>query len=279
MGTSTTTLEWVGGRLTSTSTKHQGKNGKTSDVEEWRKWSYDDHGRVLEFRAGRDKEQTQWFVNFRYDAKGRLLGYEDKAVTLVAISYSRNRVTLSKREKYNRQKLFEQVQTLDANGRVTDLKTFAMKGGQLKLRYHVAFKYDQQGRVIEQDTDPFKLGDGDDDAPLPGRLIVSYDDEKRTGEQKYFDASGNLSLHARFQFDCDGVPIKFHVLDSSGKEKVGSEMFIDSNRHSTIRAGYLEWEVLYDEHRNWTERRRWFAPADGSPRMMTRIWKQAITYR
>jgi len=279
MGGSVTTLEWVDGRLKSTSTKHHGKMRKGPDEEDWRKWSYDDQGRVSEIRAGHGNEQTKWLVNFRYDAKGRLLGYEDKAVTLVEISYTGNTITLSKLEKYNRHKFFEQVQRVDANRRVTDLKVFDINGGQLKLWYHVTFKYDQQGRVIQQDTDPFKLGDGDDDAPLPGKLLVSYDDVKRTGEQKFFDLAGKLSLHARFEFDRDGVPIKFHILDASEKERIGSELFVDSMRHSTVRAGDVEWEVLYDEQGNWTERRRWFTPADGSPRIMTRIWKQAITYR
>ena len=279
MGRATTTLEWVNGRIKSTSTVRHGKNDKTPDAEEWGKWSYDDHGRLSEFRAGRDKEQTRWFVNFRYDAKGRLLGYEDKAVTLFEISYSGNTITVSNLEKYNRHKFFEQVQRVDATGRVTDLKVFDINAGRLKLWYHVAFKYDQQGRIVQQDTDPFKMGDGDDNAPLPGKLLVSYDDVKRTGEQKFFDPAGKLSLHTRFEFDRDGVPIKFHILDPSERERIGSEIFVDSMRHSTVRAGNVEWEVLYDEHGNWTERRRWFTPADGSPRIMTRIWKQAITYR
>ena len=139
-------------------------------------------------------------------------------------------------------------------------------------------KYDQQDRVIEQDTDPFKLGSGDDNSPLPGKVLVSYDDEKRTGEQQYFDPAGKLSLHTRFEFDRDGIPVNFHILDASGKERVGCEAFIDSTLKMTDRPGDVEWEVLYD-HGNWTERRRWFIPADGSPRIMTRIVKQSITYR
>jgi hypothetical protein len=85
---------------------------------------------------------------------------------------------------------------VDDKKRVTELKVSDISGGQLKVWYHVAFKYDQKGRVIEQDTDPFKFGSGDDYSPLPGKVLVSYDDEKRTGEQKY---SVSLSgwAHAR----------------------------------------------------------------------------------
>lgn len=278
-GVATTTLEWVHGRLESMSTKHHRNDGKTPDWEEWEKWSYNAKGRVGEFRAGRDKEQMNWLVNFGYDQIGRPLGYEDKAVSLVEISYSVNTITLSKLKKYNRQKFFEQVQKVDDKNRVTDLKISDMSGGQLKLWYHVAFKYDQKGRVIEQNTDPYKLGSGDDYSPLPGKLLVNYDDEKRTGEQEYYDSQGKLSLHTRFELDREDVPVKFHIVDPSGKEKVGSEMFIDPTGKMTSPAGNIEWEVLYDDHGNWTERRRWFMPADGGPRIMTRIIKQSITYR
>jgi hypothetical protein len=279
LGVATTTLEWVHGRPGSMSTKHHRNDGKIPDWDEWEKWSYNDQGRVSEFRAGRDKEQMNWLVNFRYDKEGRPLGYEDKAVSLVELSYSGNKVTFSKLEKYDRHKFFEQVQIVDEKNLVTDLRVSDMSGGQLKPWYHAAFKYDQKGRVIEQDTDPFKVGSGDDYSPLPGKVLVTYDDEKRTGEQKYYDPQGKLGLHTRFEFDRDGIPVKFHILDASGNEKVGSEGFIDSTRKITDRLGDVEWEVLYDDHGNWTERRRWFIPADGSPRIMTRIVKQTITYR
>jgi hypothetical protein len=279
MGIATTTLQWVHGRLERMSTEHHRKDGKMPDWSEWEKWSYDNKGRVSEFRAGRDKEQMNWLVNFRYDEMGRPLGYEDKAVSLVEISYSGNAITLSRLEKYNRHKFFEQVQRLDDQKRVTDLRVSDISGGQLKLWYHVAFRYDQKGRVIEQDTDPFKLGSGDDYSPLPGKVLVSYDDEKRTGEQKYYDPEGKLGLHMRFEFDRDGIPVRFHLLDASAKEKVGAEVFIDATHKTTNRPGDVEWEVIYDDHGNWTERRRWFIPADGSPRIMTRGVKQSITYR
>src|SRR6185312_16373844 len=107
-GIATTTYQWVQGSVESVSTKHHRNDGKMPDWDEWEKWSYDKNGRVSEFRAGRDKEQMNWLVNFRYDEKGRPLGYEDKAVTLVEISYSGNIISLSKLEKYNRHKFFEQ---------------------------------------------------------------------------------------------------------------------------------------------------------------------------
>jgi len=109
---------------------------------------------------------------------------------------------------------------------------------------------------------------------------VRYDDEKRIGEQEFYDTDGKLALHTRFTFDRDGIPLKFGVIDDSGKDVSRSELFVDPNTHkSSSRLGSVEWEVIYDDHGNWTERRRWFTPTDGSPRIMTRLIRQDITYR
>ena len=45
------------------------------------------------------------------------------------------------------------------------------------------------------------------------------------------------------------------------------------------RPGSVEWEVVYDDHDNWTELRRWFTPSDGTPLIMTRLVRQTIAYR
>ncbi len=253
--------------------------------QEWQQWSYDEQGRLSDFRAGRDKVEWNHYSNFRYDTDGRPLGYEYRdsklggPTVLTKISYSGKTVTLDRLDS-NGLKFFQQVQVVDDQNRVVDLRVSDLSGGELKLWYHVAFKYDAKGRVIEQNTDPFTLGDGDDYSPIPGKLIVQYDDEKYSGEQKFFDLNGKLVLHTFFAFDHDGEFTSIHVIDASGKERMGSETFLDPQSHKlTSHAGSVEWEVTYDNHGNWTERRRWFTPADKSPRILTRLIREIITYR
>ena len=261
------------------------RSAKRADWQEWQRWSYDEHGRLSDFRAGRDKVEWNHYLNFKYDAQARPLGYEylDSKIggspVFTEISYSGKTVTLS-RFGDNRHKFFDQVQVIDDQNRVTDLKVSDLSGGELKQWYRVKFKYDGKGRVTEQNTDPFKLGDGDDYSPIPGRLVVQYDDERYSGEQNFFDTDGKLVLHTTFAFDHDGVLTKLRVVDASGKEQMGGEALVDPQSHrSSNRPGSVEWEVIYDNRGNWTERRRWFTPADGSPRIMTRIIQQNITYR
>jgi hypothetical protein len=109
--------------------------------------------------------------------------------------------------------------------------------------------------------------------------MVEYDDEKQSGEQKFYDSDGKLALHTRFEYDRDGVLTRLRLIDSTGKERIGGETFVDAQYKSSTRPGSVEWEVIYDDHGNWTERRRWFTPANGSPRIMTRLVRQDITYR
>jgi hypothetical protein len=282
LGTSTLANVFRDGRLQSqTVDYHSTTHG---DWQEWQQWTYDDHGQLSDFRAGRDRAEWNHYLNFKYDAQGRPLGYEylDSKIggtpVFTEVFYSGKTVTLS-RFGDNRHKFFEQVQMIDDQNRVIDLKVSDLSGVELKQWYHVEFKYDAKGRVTEQNTDPFKLGDGDDYSPIPGKLVVQYDDETYWGEQKFYDPGAKLGFHARFQFDRDGIPTKFVIFDSSGKEMSGSETFVDAKYVSSTRPGSVEWEVIYDDHGNWTERRRWFTPADGSPRIMTRLIRQTLTYR
>lgn len=282
LGTSTLTNVFRDGRLQSqTVDYHSVKHG---DWQEWQRSTYDDRGHLSDFRAGRDNAEWNHYLNFKYDAQGRPLGYEylDSKIggspVFTEISYSGKTVTLS-RFGDNRHKFFEQVQMIDDQNRVIGLKVSDLNGADLKQWYHAEFKYDSKGRVTEQNTDPFKLGSGEDYSPVPGKLVVQYDDEKHWGEQKFYDPEAKLISHARFQFDRDGIPTKFVIVDSSGKEMTGSETFVDAKYVSTSRPGSVEWEVIYDDHGNWTERRRWFTPVDGSPRIMMRLIRQTITYR
>jgi hypothetical protein len=279
LGSTTTTNIFREGKLQSqTVDYHSTSHG---DWQEWQRWSYDEHGRVSDFRAGRDKVEWNHYLNFKYDAQDRPLGYEylDSKIggspIFTELSYSGKIVTMN-RFGDNRRKFFEQVQILDDQNRVIDLKVSDLSGGELKQWYHVKFEYDAKGRVTEQTTDPFKLGSGDDYSPIPGKLVVDYDDEKHSGEQTFFDTDGKLVLHTTFAFDHNGALTKLRVVSPSDKKRAVG----DSQSHKLSKGrGGVEWEVIYDDRGNWTERRHWFIPTDGSPRIMTRLVKQNISYR
>lgn len=281
IGVSTETDIYSEGRLQSHTVSRRSKKSKNeSDWQDWEYRKYDEKGRLSDLRAGSNSTESVHYLNFKYDTEGRLLGaeYRDAYSTILTVISCAGRTVTTENFSENR-KTFQGIQVVDDKDRTVDLRVSDLNEGQLKLWYHTAFKYDEQGRVIQQDTDPFKLGSGDDDSPIPGKLVVQYDDDKHWGEQKFYDPDGKLVFHSRFQFDRDGTPTKFVILDQSGKEVPGTDIDDASARTSAARSGTVEWEIVYDNRGNWTERRRWFTPADGSPRIMTRLVRQTITYR
>jgi hypothetical protein len=155
-----------------------------------------------------------------------------------------------------------------------------MKKRVLTPWYHAAFKYDDKGRIIEQNTDPYEFGEGDDNSPMPGKLTAQYDDEKHTVEQKFFETNGKLGLRCIGQLDRDGLLIALQKFDGAGKAATGSDFVLNPTTNKMeIQNGTVLWEVIYDDHGNWTERKRWFTPIDGGARILLRRVTQTITYR
>lgn len=286
LGTTTTTSVFQDGKLQSRTTKHHRTDGRFSVWQEWYRWSYDPKGRVADFRAGsRKDEEHNHYLNLKYDLAGRLLGYEyrqngsDEPFSFTEFQYDGNTIISDEFDQHH-QKIFEQVQVLDGSNRVIELSVSDMNNGALKLWYHSKFKYDEQGRLTEQNTDQYNYGPGDvDSEPPPGKVVIQYDDKKHTGEQDFYNPDGRLVLRMLAELDSHGYVTKTQVLDATGKESKASEgIWVDPKTHTTHSGRYVL-EATYDDHGNWTELRSWFAPADGGGRILTRSIKQTITYR
>ncbi len=76
MGSSTLTTVFLEGKLQSQTVEHRGTDSKTFGWKSWERRTYDGHGRLSVYRAGRDKEEQNHYLNFKYDSNGRLLGCE-----------------------------------------------------------------------------------------------------------------------------------------------------------------------------------------------------------
>jgi hypothetical protein len=256
--------------------------GKQSGPEKWENWTYGPGGKLSDVLIGSGNEERNHYLNFKYDTAGRLVSLEywqnGAAFSSSEIKYEGNTIT---DQKFNldRKKVFEKVVVLDEYKRVVDLKVSDSDNGQLKLWYHSRFRYDAQGRVTEQNTDPYDFGDGSDYAPLPGKLVVDYDDAHHTREQRFYDPDGKLVLRTLAELDRDGVAISMKAIDAAGKEQTAGETFVSGDRKLSTRAGRVRWEVAYDAHGNWTERKRWFIPADGAERVLVRVISRKIQYR
>lgn len=279
-GACTTKNTWLNGRIATQEHRCVGKRGITNAW--WRKWTYDSAGRVTEYHEHSNVSEPRYL--YHYDTKGRMLGWDfkqwgDDLFDRVGITHTGNVVDTATYDNSGR-KVALQVQVLDDAGRVIDLKASEVRDGTMALWYHTAFKYDDRGRTVEQQTDPYTVGVGADNAPLPGRLVVHYNDPDNTVELFAYDTAGNLDSHELAQLDKDGVAVSFRHFDRDGKPETGSEFVInDKTGQAENRKGEIAWRVTYDDRGNWIERQSWFTPADGSPRALLRILRQTIVYR
>jgi hypothetical protein len=260
-------------------------DGRFLDRQEWRKWTYDKTGRISDFRAGTNDKENNHYLNFKYDAEGRLLGYEyrqsgaDEPFSFTEFKYENKTVTSDQFDE-NRRKIFEQVQVLDRSNHVIELSVSDTNSGTLKLWYHTKFKYDEQGRLTEQNTDQYNYAPGDENSePPPGRVAIHYNDEKHTGEQDFYDPAGKLTARSLAEFDAHGYVTKTEAFDGTGNQMKDSEgIWVDPKTHKTHSGRYVV-DVTFDDRGNWTALQSWFSPADGGDRILTRSIKQTITYR
>ena len=279
-GTCRTNSTWSKGRIAKQEHSCSGRSGITNVW--WSKWTYNPIGRVAEFRQHSETGEPRYF--YHYDTKERMIGWDyyqwaDNLFSHAKIRYTGNSVET---DTYDHKGILvaSQTQTLDGAGRVIDLKASEVRDGKMTLWYHTDFKYDQQGRIVEQDTDPYTVGVGADNAPLPGKLTVRYDDANNTIEQLDYDTAGKLASDELAQLDRNGVPVSFRQFGKDGKPETGSFLVIDEKTgRGENRKGELFWNVTYDDHGNWTERQATFTPADGSPKVLVRVLRQTIEYR
>jgi len=285
---STVTTAWDGDRILSRLSEDapldsQAQKGTTR--KRWDRWTYDSAGHLVELQRGSGANLGNHYLNFAYDDQGRVLRWErreggaDRPAGHTEVNYKGNSVETSEFNAGGRE-VSLQVQVLNEAGRVVDLEFSDSSKGELKLWYHSRFKYDDKGRVIEQDTDPYDFDAGSDYAPLPGKLVAQYDDSQHTVDQKFYEPEGKLVIHAIGQLDRDGFLIAYRVFDRSNTEGPGSDFVLNPKTGKLqIQKGNVAWEVTYDDFGNWTERKRWFSPADGGPRILVSRVTQTVTYR
>jgi hypothetical protein len=119
---------------------------------------------------GRAKTTNSWSRKWRYDASGRVMEFHEHG-GLAEPHYFYH---------------------YDSEGRMLgwDYKQW---GDDLFSRAKIRYAgnsietdtYDERGRTVEKETDPYSGDVGADNAPLPGKLVVHYDDVNNTISSGY----------------------------------------------------------------------------------------------
>jgi YD repeat-containing protein len=232
----------------------------------WSYWKYDASGKLADFTDGRGQTLELHYENFKRDQKGRMVSFDyrrgpnDILETHTELEYSTDGQTVREATFDETNTLFEtRIKTLDNAGRVARLEihetTWPARLPSRTIR--VAFKYDEQGRLVEQDTEPYKVeSDGGEQEIPPGKIHLTYDDGQHTRTMSYEGEEGPIT--STVALDVTGALIR------SGFKT--AEQSYDSRL-----------EFTYDDHGNWITCKQWVT-AEGT-RKMTGLWRRTIAYR
>jgi hypothetical protein len=241
-------------------------NSKQPRPKFWNYWTYNQSGKLIEYRRGSGGEIQNHYTNFKRDGKGRLVSFEyrqggkDELFSHTELRYSGDGKTVDyifydATGKVTR----SETETLDDQGHVAlvVIREQDWKTKKPKTPLKVAFRYDEKGRLLEQNSDVHGFeGAGSEHELPPGKISISYDDVKRTKTTVYSSDEGLLALTVT----CDESGATIGLAGGTKDEALDVML-----------------ECTYDSHGNWTTCRQIVENAGVST--VGKIWRRTITYR
>lgn len=240
-------------------------DAKKATPKAWNYWTYDNHGKLTEYRRGRGTAIENHELGFKYDSRGRLLGFEyrqfsqDKPFSRTDISYSSDGKTVAVTRTFAESKIVDRsTRILDVQGRVVLVKLSSEGRDPNDEAKNIVLRYDQKGRLVEQTTDAGKLsGPGAESDLPPGTVSITYDDKAHTKTTRYsFPNEGTIEIVVTQ--DANGDTIGYAL--QGGAEQGSSKL-----------------ECEYDRFGNWTSCRQ--IVENNGQRFTKEEFRRTITYR
>lgn len=232
----------------------------------WNYWVYDKSGKLIEYRRGSGDQIQNHDTNFKRDPQGRLTSYEyrqgpkDELFSRTDYRYSADGKSIDfTRYDAAGAVIQSRTQTVDDQYRVVMavIRDRDWRTKQMKTPLKVAFRYDEKGRLIEQNTDAHKFDKSGGEGELPpGKISIVYDDVKHTKTTSYSGDEGVLA--STVTSNASGATVGF-----VGGTK---SMTLDTVIHCTD-----------DSHGNWTKCQQ--IVKTGGVEHVEKIWRRTITYR
>jgi hypothetical protein len=178
-------------------------NSKHPEPKGWNYWNYDESGKLIEYRRGSGDEIQNHLTNFKRNPQGRLTSYEerqgpkDELFSRTEYRYSADGRTVDCIQ-YDADGAVtaSTTQTVDDLGHVVMavIRDRDWKTKQMEPPMKIAFRYDESGRLIEQDTDVHAVDESEGEAALPpGKVYIAYDDAKHTKTISYSGEEGLIT--------------------------------------------------------------------------------------
>jgi hypothetical protein len=253
---------YQGNRLVSQETMFPGRKLPKA----WNYWTYDQSGKLTEFRRGKGDAIENHDTNFQRDPQGRLLSFDyrqgakDDLASHTEFRYSTDGKTVDITESYkNGESTGSTTQIVDDSGHVVQviIRELDWRTKKPKPPLKVAFSYDREGRLVEQNTDAydFEPSTGEQELP-PGKVSIVYDDTRHTKKTEYSGKEGFLSSTVTYNSVGEAIGAAYRT----GEESFQTNM-----------------DCIYDSHENWTSCRQ--LVKRGGVSTITKVWRRTIIYR
>lgn len=228
-------------------------------------YTLDEEGRRVEYIVHESNRSVGTKFVYKYDAKGYLTEEEWYAHTgqlggrsVYTFDEKGNQTTQT---NYNGDGAlnWKNISKYDDNGNITEWLQYEGH----TLRYKIISSYDRKGRILEKETFEFNAIPGviRSHAPAPGKVVSTYDDEKRTKEVKTYKPDGTLKGKVAYAYDERGNEIGLTMFNGDGSPKNLEIQFYDNIHEagSPFRGalnGRSLMKIEYDSQGNWTKQTR-----------------------
>lgn len=243
----------------------QGKDEKT--YKEKIVYTLDERGnRVEEVGYQTDGALSHRRVN-RYDEKGNKV--ED---TFYSWNGYRNGKTLSTYDERGNE-LTQTSYNADDSVSYKTFNTYDERGNKSEwvqhvgetLRYRVLYRYDEKGRLRESETFEYNAPPNihsRSHAPVPGKVVFTYDDDKGITEEATYNAEGVLVRRVVTRTDGKGNVTGRAEFAGDGSPKHSQLRWYDRDKLVRAVDGESSTKIEYDAQGNWTRKTFFVRPKD-----------------
>jgi hypothetical protein len=224
-----------------------------------------EEGRRVEYIVFESDESVGTRFLYKYDAKGNLTEEQWYAHTgqlggkSLYIFDEKGNQTSQTNYHGDGALNWKNISKFDGNGNRTEWLQY--QGST--LRYKITSSYDSKGRILDKETFEFNgiPGSYTSHAPEPGKVVYTYDDEKRTKEVATYEVNGTLKGKVVYTYDERGNEIGLTMFNGDGSPKNLEIQFYDNvHKPGSAFRGTLSGRSLmnieYDSYGNWTKKTR-----------------------
>ncbi len=260
---------------------------KTLTIPRKHTYTLDDSGNRVEYRVYDSDGTLASRFTYKYDAKGNKIEesfyyhtgqfggkivytYDERGNQTSQTSYGADGATN-----------WKTISTYDSQGNRTEWIQYQRD----MLRYKVISTYDEKGRMLDNETIEFNAipNVSVSHAPVPGKVIYTYNDERRTKEVATYKPDGILKDRVIYAYDVKGNEVGRAMFKADGSPNDLVIQFYDNiyepgSKFRGRLSGKSLVEFEYDAHGNWTKKTYLIQSGKDSKPQPYRAEERVITY-